>query len=95
MLFEKAVQYANDVLSGAEIANKYVKRQCEWFLADLENQDAAEFEFYFDHKALAKIEGIIKLLNFATGLGVRGENVLEKLGYISGVLSRKRVRMAL
>lgn len=79
MLFEKAVQYANDVLSGAEVTNKYVKRQCEWFLADLEQQDLAEFEFYFDHKALAKVEGIIKLLYFATGLGVRGANVLENL----------------
>jgi phage terminase large subunit-like protein len=79
MLFEKAVQYANDVVSGAEITNKYVKRQCEWFLADLEKQDLAEFEFYFDHKALAKTEGIIKLLNFATGLGVRGSNVLANL----------------
>lgn len=79
MLFEKAVQYANDVLSGAEITNKYVKRQCEWFLADLEQQDLAEFEFYFDHKALAKVEGIIKLLYFATGLGVRGESVLANL----------------
>jgi phage terminase large subunit-like protein len=79
MLFEKAVQYANDVLSGAEVANKYVKRQCEWFLADIEKQDEAEFEFYFDHKALAKVEGIIKLLYFATGLGVRGSSVLANL----------------
>jgi phage terminase large subunit-like protein len=79
MLFEKAVEYANDVVSGKEINNKYVKRQCEWFLADLENQHAAEFEFYFDHKALAKIEGIFKLLNFATGLGVVGQSVLENL----------------
>ncbi len=79
MLFEKAVQYANDVISGEEVTTKYVKKQCEWFLADLEKQDSAEFLFYFDHDAIEKIEGIFKLLNFATGIGVIGQSVLENL----------------
>jgi phage terminase large subunit-like protein len=79
MLFEKAVQYANDVISGEEITTKYVKKQCEWFLADLEKQDLAEYLFYFDHEAIEKIEGIFKLLNFATGIGVIGTSVLEGL----------------
>ena len=32
MLFEMACQYANDVLDGKEVANKYVKKQCKLFL---------------------------------------------------------------
>lgn len=79
MLFDKALNYADRVISGEEITTKYVKRQCEWFLADLEKQDSAEYPYYFDHKAIKKVEGIFALLSFATGIGVIGVSVLEGL----------------
>lgn len=79
MLFEKAVQYAEDVLSGKEITNKYVQKQCEWFLNDFEKVDSDEFAFYFDHEAIETVEGILALLNFATGLGVVGSSILDEI----------------
>lgn len=79
MLYEKALTYAKDVIDGTEITTKYVKKQCEWFLIDLELQDSAEMEFYFDHKFIEKVEGIFALLNFATGIGVVGTSVLSNL----------------
>jgi len=79
MLFEKAKEYAHKVISGEEIANKWVKIQCRIFLNDLELQEDDEFLFYFDHNELKKVEGILSLLNFATGLGVIGTCVLEGL----------------
>jgi phage terminase large subunit-like protein len=79
MLFEMAAQYANDVLDGKEIANKYVKKQCEIFLGDLERQHDESFAYYVDLDEITKVEGVLSLLNFATGLGVIGKNVLEGL----------------
>jgi phage terminase large subunit-like protein len=80
MFFEKALQYANDVIEGKEIANKYVKRQCEWFLRDLGRQDNPDYPFYLDFSELEQVEGIFALLNFATGLGdIKGKSVLEGL----------------
>jgi phage terminase large subunit-like protein len=79
MLLEKSIQYANDVLDGKEIANRYVKRQCEWFLRDLERQHDDDCEFYLDLEELERIEGILKLLNFATGIGVTNKTVYEGL----------------
>jgi phage terminase large subunit-like protein len=79
MLFELATKYANDVLDGKEIANKYVKKQCEWFLRDLERQHDEDYPYYCDLDEIRKVEGILSLLNFATGIGVVGKNVLEGL----------------
>ncbi|MBS4539816.1 terminase large subunit [Clostridium sp. D2Q-11] len=79
MLKEKAIKYANDVVNGEEVATKEVIKQCEWFLNDLKRQDDNNFKYYFDEKEIEKIEGILKLLNFATGLGVVGLPILEGL----------------
>lgn len=79
MLFEKAVQYAEQVKSGEEVANDWVKKQCSIFLEDLHRQEDDEFAYFFDHKAIKKVEGIFSLLNFATGIGVIGMSVLEGL----------------
>jgi phage terminase large subunit-like protein len=79
VLFEKAEDYARKVISGEEITNEWVRKQCRIFLNNLEDQLDDEFLFYLDHKELKKVEGILSLLNFATGLGVIGMSVLEGL----------------
>jgi phage terminase large subunit-like protein len=79
MLFELATQYANDVLDGKEITNRYVKKQCALFLQDLEKQHNDDFAYYFDLDEIEKVEGIYALMNFATGLGVIGKSILEGL----------------
>jgi phage terminase large subunit-like protein len=79
MLFEVAKKYAEDVLSGAEITTKEVKIQCSWFLRDLEQQLDDNYPYYFDNDEIVKIEGILALLKFVTGIGVIGENILDKI----------------
>ena len=60
MLFEMACQYANDVLDGKEVANKYVKKQCKIFLDDLEHQHDDDFAYYMDLIKLEIVEGILR-----------------------------------
>src|SRR4051812_45759135 len=79
MLIEMAKQYANDVISGKEITTREVKIQCEWFFRDLERQNDENFPFYFDEAEIKKVEGIISLLKFVTGIGVIGTPMLEAL----------------
>lgn len=79
MLLEKAKEYANNCISGKEITTFEVKKQCEWFLEDLKKQNNDYYPYYFDTKKIEIIEGILKLLNFATGLGVTGESIFEGL----------------
>ncbi|WP_026694089.1 terminase large subunit [Peribacillus kribbensis] len=80
MILEKAIDYAEKVLSGEEITTKEVKIQCDWFLKDYyERQHDDNFPYYFDDYEVKKIEGILGLLNFATGLGVIGKSILEGL----------------
>lgn len=78
MLYEQALKYAENVTSGKEITTDEVRIQCKWFFEDIENKDD-EFKFYLDFKKIKKIETILKLLNFATGLEIVGKNVLENL----------------
>lgn len=77
MLFEKAKKYAEDVLSGKEIATFEVKKQCQWFLRDLALQEKEEYPYYLDLGFLTKVEGIFKLLNFATGINVVGKSIYQ------------------
>lgn len=79
MLLEKAKEYANDCISGKEITTFEVKKQCEWVLEDLEKQNNDYYPYYFDTKKIEIIEGILKLLNFATGLDVVGKSIFEGL----------------
>lgn len=79
ILIEKAQRYAIDVVSGKEITTPEVKKQCEWFLEDLKKQHNDDFPYYLDEGELFKVEGILRLLNFATGLGVVGKSILEGL----------------
>ena len=79
MLLKKAKQYAEDCISGKEITTFEVKTQCQWFLEDLEKQNNEYYPYYFDTKAIEIIEGILKLLNFATGLNIIGKSIYEGL----------------
>lgn len=78
MLYEQALKYANDVISGKEITTEEVKTQCGYFLCDLEKQKQNDFRYYIDFKKISIIENLLKLLNFATGF-VAGKQVLENL----------------
>lgn len=79
MLYEKAVSYAERCISGEEVTTPEVKTQSEWFLADLEKQSSEEYAYYFDHKKLAVVENLLKLMCFATGIGVIGQRVYDKI----------------
>ncbi|WP_066316948.1 terminase large subunit [Bacillus sp. FJAT-29814] len=79
MIFEKAVRYAERVAAGKEITTKEVIIQCNWFLRDLERQHEDKFPYYFDETEIETVEGILSLLNFATGLGVTGKTILDGL----------------
>ena len=79
MLLEKAKKYAKDCISGKEITTFEVKKQCEWFLEDLEKQNNEYYPYYFDTKQIGIVEGILKLLNFATGLHIVGKSIYEGL----------------
>ena len=79
MLHEKALQYAEDVISGKEPTTFEVKKQCEWFLRDQQRQKNDSYPYYFDLEVSVKIENLLKLMNFATGLGVIGKSIYEGL----------------
>lgn len=38
-LLDMSIQYAEDVITGKELAPEEVKIQCEWFLRDLEREE--------------------------------------------------------
>ena len=65
MLLEKSEKYAKNCISGKEITTFEVKKQCEWFLEDMEKQNNDYYPYYFDTKQIEIIEGVLKLLNFA------------------------------
>ena len=79
MLFERAKQYADDVISGKEITTPEVKKQCEWFYRDLQREKNDEYPYFFDLEFAKKLEGLLQLMNFATGIGVVGKSVYDGL----------------
>ena len=79
MLLEKAEEYAKNCVSGKEITTFEVKKQCEWFLEDLRKQENRDYPYYLDIKEIKIIEDLLKLLNYATGLGVVGKSIYEGL----------------
>jgi phage terminase large subunit-like protein len=79
VILKKAIRYAEDVAAGKEITTQEVIIQCKWFLQELNEQENENFPYYFDEQEILKIDGILQLLNFATGLGVIGKTILEGL----------------
>lgn len=79
MLYEYALRYANAVVNEEEITTAEVKTQCEWFLRDLRRQKEKDWPFYFDKDVSGRVERLLKLMNFATGLHVVGKSIYEGL----------------
>lgn len=79
ILYEQAKKYAENVINGREITTEEVKMQCKWFLEDLQKQNSSDFKYYLDFNELNKVETILGLLYFATGIDIVGKNVLENL----------------
>lgn len=78
-LLDMSVQYAEDVISGKELAPEEVRIQCEWFLRDLERQYEQDFPYFFSEKHIKIVENLFKIMNFATGLNVIGKPILYGL----------------
>ncbi len=79
-VIRKSKRNAQDCISGKEITTFEVKTQCKWFLEDLEKQNNDYYPYYFDTKQIEIIEGILKLLNFATGLNIVGKKHIRRFG---------------
>ena len=60
----KGYKYAIDVINGKEIANKWVKLECERYINRLNGLDD---EIYFDYKEANRIYKLLKCMNYATG----------------------------
>mgnify|MGYP004570341499 CR=1 FL=1 len=79
LILDKAFNYANAVTQNKIIANSYVKKQCKKFLEDIDKCRDEEYPYFFNYKEIELIEGILSLLNFASGVGVAGLPLLEGL----------------
>ena len=79
MLLEKSITYANDVISGKEIAPREVKIECERFLTNLEKQKEEDFLYYFDEEKIKDIEELFKIINMATGIHCVGQSLYDTL----------------
>ena len=75
LLLEKAIKYAEDVISGKEITTIYVKKQCEIFLKDVRGENE---KYIIDYNLLEKIEKLLKIMNMPTGFN-KGESVFDAL----------------
>ena len=61
-------KYAKDIVNGKIVAGKYIIKQCESFLEMVDDENSRLHQKYFiDLKTVKKIDGIIRLTNFATG----------------------------
>lgn len=77
----KAYTYALDVLENKFPTNKYIKKICEKFLYEVDNQDEDDFKFFFDLEMAEKIINLMKIINFATG-SVAGKSLYNTcIGY--------------
>lgn len=64
-----AYKYAEQVVNGDTIAGKYIIKQCQIFLDDLERQNYdKDFQWKFDVKTYEFIIGFQNLFKFADGV---------------------------
>ena len=64
----KAYKYAQDVVNGTILAGKYIRKACENFINDINNNE--ECKYFLDTNELIKITNLTKLINMASGLKV-------------------------
>ena len=77
----KAYTYALDVLESKFPTNKYIKKICEKFIYEIDNQYEDDFKFFFDLEMAGKIINLMKIINFATG-SVAGKSLYDTcIGY--------------
>ena len=78
-IVRQAIKYAEDVVSGVEVAPWEVQKQCEIILEDWNvNQYKEDWEYTFSYKHIKRIAKIIKLMKFATGF-VAGQSIYDHL----------------
>lgn len=63
----KAYQYAVDVCEGKFIVGRYIKKQCQKFLEDVNNPDCP---YFLDEKEMKVVTSLTTIINMATGLKV-------------------------
>lgn len=66
-MIDRAVQYANDVVDGKQVAGKLAIRACERFLDDLKRQSNDDFPFYYSEKYAQKVIKFIEALPQTNG----------------------------
>lgn len=74
---EKAMQYINDVLSGAVPVCKYVKLAAQRHLNDLEKQSDPNYLYYFDAAKAERVCRFVEMMIHTKGKWARTRIVLE------------------
>lgn len=69
-------QYAKDVVDGKIISGKYIFKECQKFLNELENEDS---EYFLDIDTLEMIDGLTRLINMPDGVR-KGQSAYDSLG---------------
>ena len=80
ILEDKALQYCRDVISGKEPTTEEVIKQCKLTLKELKEQSDEGYPYFLDIDMVEKVEGILSIINFATGINnVIGTPVIDGL----------------
>lgn len=64
VLNHPSYKYAQDVVTGKSSANRYIQKQCQKFLDDLEDESC---KYFFDEDDLQLIDDLLKLVKMADG----------------------------
>ena len=80
ILQDQALLYCKNVISGKEITTDEVKIQCQLTLDEFKKKKKKDYPYFVDSDFLETVEGILSLINFATGInGVIGTPVINGL----------------
>lgn len=65
----KGLQWCYEVVNGDFVANKWVKLECQRYINRVEElQHREDFDYFFNLKEAKTIYGLLKYINFATGV---------------------------
>lgn len=79
--FDRALAYAQRVVSGDEVAGRFERLACQRFLHDLARAGTAKFPYVLDHAAGARVCTFIELLPHIKGEWAKPIYLDGKLGY--------------